>query len=508
LGRPKKQVITPPILPLVETEIIVPKDNDYFIDKANFARSKLQPFWASSASIAVKQFTVEEVSKLLQNPVGNFKTLQNVSNYILNINRVYDNILEYFTNLLTFDFVLYPITSNDVQQTTLKTRVIASAKIINKIQPQNVFPHILKTALINGESFWYDLSDSQNTIIVEIPKNICVLSSIDEDGLWRYWVDMTLIMPMTLLEYPEEIQFAYKDYHNYPKEKKKAKRPPEDEFPNVPYSYYPVSKSGFALFCHMTKRAHDYPYFINMFTDLMMLSDDKSYFNSFVKDDAVKTIHQEVPLDKDSGKPLMDRDTIQAYHNSTKENIGSSTSVITTPFKTTGISLDKNQQNSINIVKSDSENVMSDSGISSTIFNSDSTNGLGYSTEKDAAKMYQLLYFFQNYINYKIKSLKCQVSFLHINIFNKKDKHEQYRTDLLSGGSRSLFVSTTDIDLYTYLNLLEMEDLLGFDDMLVPKMNGSQMAVGDLATNGRPPVDPKKASDSTNIVNDSKGKTK
>ena len=432
---------------------------------------------------------------MLKNPYANYKQLQLVSEHLINTNSNYNNIVDYLSTIMTFDHVLFPfgITEN---QTTVKNRVMNSVKIISKMNLKNVFPYMLKQAIIYGESFWYDLSDSENTIIEKLPKEICVLSQIDDDNLWRMYIDRALINPTKVYELPEEIQNAYNDYveHKKPKGKKKI-----NEYTFIPESYYEVSKKGFAIFIHMEKRAHDYPLLAHMFSDLSLLNTDKSYFNEFIKDDAVKVIHQQVPTN-DEGIPLMGKEIIEAYHSSSKEHVGKNISIMTNPFKVEGIALDKNQQSAINVVEQDIKVISNDTGISDTIFNATTTNGLGYSTKSDSARMFPELYFFTNLVNFKIKQHKCQVEFLHINIFEKPDVHESHRADLLSGGSRSLFMASSEIDLYTYINLAEMEKLLDFDSILPPKLNASQGNLEDLNPNGAPKKKDGDKADSTTKV--------
>ena len=475
-----------------------PKPNEFYIPR-NYARSQVQPLWANTSTSSASIFTFEQITNLLKNPFSNYKHLQNVADYLFNTNSNYNNVLDYLATILALKYVVYPfgITEN---KTTVKNRIYNSAKIISKMQIDQIFPEMIKRALHCGETYWYDLSDSENTIIVEIPKEICVLSHIDDDNLWRYYIDLSLITKITLPELPQEIQDAY-DAHvsnGKPKGKKKV-----TENILIPENYYEVSKKGFAIFAHMQKKAHDYPLLSHMFGDLTLLSNDKSYFNEFIKDDAIKTIHQKVPVDKETGVPLMEKGIIEAYHNASKENVGRNISIMTNPFDVEGIALDKNQQSALNVVEHDIKVIQNDSGISETIFNANTTNGLGYSTKADSAKVFPLMYFFTNLINFKIKQYKCQVRFLNINIFEEKEKHEDARTDLLSGGSRILFMATSPLDMYSYLNVMEMEQLLEIDELLPPKLNSSQMNSTDLNNpNGRPVE--KNPSDSTSKVNEYK----
>jgi hypothetical protein len=364
----------------------------------------VQPLWATAPTTSTSSYTVEQIEKLLKNPYQSYKQLQSVADYLLNTNSNYNNILDYLATILAFKCILYPtgITEN---KTTIKNRIYNSAKIISKIQVDQVFPSMFKRAIHCGETYWYDLSDSENTIIIEIPKEICVLSHIDDDNLWRYYINLSLVNNIILPELPQEIQDAYEKYvvEGKPKGKKKI-----TENIHIPENYYEVSKKGFALFVHMQKKAHDYPLLSHMFGDLTLLSNDKSYFNEFIKDDAVKTIHQKIPVNKETGLPLLDKGIIEAYHNSSKEHVGKNISIMTNPFDVEGIALDKNQQSAINVVEHDIKVIQNDSGISETIFNANTTNGLGYSTKADSAKIFPLLYFFTNFINFKIKQYKCQ----------------------------------------------------------------------------------------------------
>jgi hypothetical protein len=72
----------------------------------------------------------------------------------------------------------------------------------------------------------------------------------------------------------------------------------------IPDYLYQISDKGFAIFTHMRKVQHDYPYFANMFGDLNSLESDKDYQSDYIKENNLKLVHMKVPTDKESGKPL------------------------------------------------------------------------------------------------------------------------------------------------------------------------------------------------------------
>lgn len=512
-GTPNKKNTSFPTLPitqeLAKTEQIIPtdlinnNDKDKFFIPRNYARSNVQPLWAVTPSnSSTRKYTSEQINKLLLNPHITFKELQNVSNYLLYNSSMYNNFLDYLSNILTWDYVIGCEDIDKVNKTTIENRYYEAAKAIYKINVKTVFPAMLKRVLTNGECYFYNMIDGSNNIIVEIDSNICQLAKIDDSNIWRYYINVHLIDLLRVYEYPKEIQDFHKEWIDGGK--KKTKKIVDDiEIPNY---LYPVSNNGFAIFAHVRKTQHDYPYFASLFEDLNNLESDKDYMGDYIKESNTKLIHMRVPTDKDTGIPLMDEKIIRAYHDSAKEHLPRSVSPLTNPFIVEAITLDTAESKAINLVEYSNKVVMQDSGISDSIFNAASTLGLQYSTLADSSKLYPLLYFFENFINLQIKSFKCKAKFLKINQFNQLDWHERYYADVLAGGSRSLFAVTGGIEPYDVINLAKTEDILGFDDLLKPKINGSQISGNQdqNGDNGRPKIDPKKAADSTNQVNEDK----
>jgi hypothetical protein len=500
---PKQKIPTPPIedfktdSPTPEP----PKQNEFYIPR-NYARSNVQPLWATNTlNSNSRKYTNEQIAKLLLNPYLVYKELQQVSNYLLYTSSLYNNFLDYLSGVLAFDYVITCDDSETVTKSKLKSRYYESSKVVHKINVKSIFPSMLKRVLANGECYFYNISDAEGAIIVEIDSRLCQLYGIDEDNIWRYFVNLSFIDTSVLYELPDEIQKAYQKWIDGGKSKAKKKINDIE----IPDYLYPVSNKGFAIFSHMRKTQHDYPYLCHMFQDLNSLESDKTYMSEYIKDNNIKLIHLKVPVDKESGVPLMDKDIIQSYHASAKEHMPKNVAPLTNPFDVEALSLDKSQSTAINLVEHSNKVVMQDSGISENIFNSSSTLGLEYSTLSDGTKLFPFLYFFENFINLIIKEKKCKVKFLQITQYNRLEWHERYYSDVQAGGSRSLFAVTGGIEPYDVLNLANTEKAIGIDDLLEPKLNSSQMNSEDLTKkNGSPKKDAKDASDSTNKVNEYK----
>jgi hypothetical protein len=481
---------------LKEQNLEIQKPNEFYIPR-NYARSMVQPLWSITPNNSITRlYKTEQISKLLLHPYNSYKELQNVSNYLLYTSSVYNNFLDYLANALTFDYVLQCEEIDKVNKNTIENRYIESAKIVYKINVKSIFPTMLKRVLTNGEIYFYNMSDKENNIIVEIDSDICQLAQIDNNNIWRYYVNLSLINSTKAYELPEEIYNAYKQWVDGGKSKNKK----EIDGITIPDYLYLVSDKGFAIFVHMRKTQHDYPYLAHMFEDLNDLESDKLYMNEFIKDNNIKLIHQKIPTNPDSGMPLMEKGIIQSYHDSTKEYLPSNVSPLTNPFEIQSITLDKSQSTAINLVEHSNKVVMQDSGISETIFNANSTNGLKYATLADATKLYCLFYFFENFVNLQIKQYKCKIKFLRINYYNQLDWHERYYADVQAGGSRSLFAVTGGIEPYDIINLAKTEKAIGMDDLLEPKINASQQSGKEEKDNGRPNKKEDEKEDSTIVV--------
>jgi hypothetical protein len=490
---------------VVDDKSKVNSKREFFVPRNQFSKSYVHPIWTRNNNFSSigKAYKNSEIDKMLLNPYMNYKELQNVSNYLWQTSPFYQNIIYYLSTLITFDGVLAPNSVTDVvnNASALEKRLLGSALTVKKIDVKNTFPSMMIRTLVNGETYWYDLSTDKEgaTVIEEIPSKYCKLAYIDNiTGLWRYFVDLSLIDSELILELPEEIIKAYKKYIKLDRSKQKEKILHPDLNIEIPNNLHLIGDNGFAIFVHKEKSHHDYPFLASMFTDINTLENNKEYMDEYLKDSNVKLLHQKIPIDKETGEPLFEKDMIDVFHQSAKEHLPSSTAPLTNPFEVEALNFDGVQDSALSVAKNSKEMVQFDSGISSTIFDANTTNGLGYSIEADASKIYPLLSYFTNWVNFKIKPYKFSVTFLQIHRHNREAWHKQYATDLLNGGQRSLFMATNGLDLYDSIMISKMERLLEFDDWLPCKMNASQMGSQDLdKVNHRPEKEDRDKADGT-----------
>jgi hypothetical protein len=466
--------------PTLETESPTP---DSQTQKHYFASSQI---YAESMNYKPmsRPFTKEQIEKALLNPLISYQILQQMSNYLYQVSSAYQNTIDYFSNILAFDYVLSPTEFTD-NKITMMNRLLSAAKKAKQSQVKTVYPKMIERALVQGEAYFYTLTDNENTIYVEIPAKFCEVYEIDSNNLFRYKIRLDLLNNDIVKSLPLEIKEAYNTFHdNKNKSKKNQKQDKNDAMDSLKYK---VSENGFAILTHGMLATHDYPYFANMFIDLLQLEEDKEYLNSYIRDDNVKMVHNLIPTN-DEGVPLMPEPIIRQYHESDKNHVPKNVSVSTTPFKKEAISFDSSSRTQINLVEQSKENVQDDSGVSSLVFNNEkaSSNALKDAIQADTNRILPLLKFFNAILSYQIKQYKFCAVFLENNRFNRKDNIENSRTNLQFGGNRMDFMVSTGKEIYDFLQISKLEKMIDIDEFLPIQIPGSQQSGLEDKKNGRP----------------------
>jgi len=472
-----------------EKTFYIPPNDNY---KQKYSTKYISPIWMTDTKSS-RKYTSAQVDRMLQDPVKNNFELKQVSRYLWRTSPIYQNIVYYASTLMTFDYLLYP--DRDVSKLKKKSaenQFISAAQSVSKIKVKSRFPSMLWNVLLDGDVYFYEMSDDENTLFTTISNKICHLAFVDSNDMWRYFVDFTLVTVSMLHEFPPELKLAYdrwisKDNKNGGKSKVKRNRTVGGNKMTIPDSYHLVSEKGFAIFGHKESTAKDYPFFASMFPDLLNHENNKEYFNEILKDQNIKVIHLKVPIDKDTGEPLIDDGFVQGYHEAAKAQLPSNQKPMTNPFEVTSIDTSGTQSNGINLVEHSGKVVQSDSGISSTMFDATTTNGLKYSSLVDATKMYPLLEFFKSITDKKIKKSGYKTTFLTVNHYNVEDWHKTYASDMQNRGSIFQFLSTSGLEPYEYLRLAQLEDIIDVENFFKVKMNGSQMNTDDME-GGRPEI--------------------
>lgn len=476
----------------------------------NFAKNSVSVKLASSASSSsnVGKVSVDTIRQMLEDPVKNYETLHAVSYALERRQGIYARLLQYFSNALTYDHVIIP--TDDVDEGSaekLLKNYKKSALQLNKLNPKFHLAYFQYKRMLSGEIFVYKLEDSKGIVYKEIPNSYCrVIES--ENGVFRYQVDLSKFKDDTIIDFPLEFQRLYEDYKASTKAKTKSKsKDKTTSSADTEPKWQRIGENGIA-FPTKYDSLHSYPPLCYLFPELMEIEGIKELQLDFDRSDNVKLIHCEVPINKDTGKPIMDKPLVDAYNNALKQNLPEGFASIVNPFKMESINVNNGANaERRNLVSEAIDKIYTQSGVSDLLFANKkaSSEALKKSIEVDMQSLYSTaLPLFTNYLNWEVSKNKFQVLLLEVSYFNRDDKMKLSRENMAYGGSRLHFMALNGFDPLQSFNILNFEQkVLRVNDIFIPAQSSHTQSGSD--TGGRPSADEMdEVSDTTIQVNEGK----
>jgi hypothetical protein len=469
------------------------QDQENFYKQLDFASNSSinKPFISGRSTSLGTKLTKAQIKRLMQNPIANYKELQQISQLLSSINGIYARIIEYFSSVLTYDHFLYPSISSSKMNNTDK--MINSyedfALYLDKMNLKYNLPIFVKSLYTKGEVFVYKLEDSKSIIYQEIPNELCRLS-ISREGVFGYEVNMNKFNDINIVNYPLEFQDKYTIYQKLSGAKGK-KTIVDWQNPTEP-QWCQISDKGIA-FPTLTNASHSYPPLSYLFCDILDVDNVKDLKKEKDRLDNTKMIHNQVPIDKETGLPTMDLELAKKYNESIKKNISEGVFSVTNPFDTQVLNLQSGQQRTTNMVEEAIDLLFADAGVSDMLFSNKKASGeaLKMSVKADMATLFSfILPLFSNYINYELKKInsvyKWKIKILEVTYFDRADQLKQFISLLPLGASRYQYMALQGLSPLEALNTLKFEQISAIDNLLVPKMNSHVMSS---STSGRPTVE-------------------
>lgn len=416
----------------------------------------------------VRKYPRQQVRNFLSDPARNYDKLQEISRYLKSLSGNYFRIIKYLSGILTLDYTISPNGASKMDNVNkVNSDFEKAAVILEGMNIKHNFRWILERLIENGEVYLYEVENKKKISFKELPSSYCRFS-FSENGVYRYEVDLNRIQQNILEEFPVEIQNAHGNRSQY-----------ED-------GWYPVGEKGFA-FNSTGDNPHGYPVLCMMFDDVMGLDDTKDLIEGKQKLDAIKLIHQRLPLNKDD-KMIFDMQAAKIYHEATKRNLPDGVAVTTNPLEVTQIPFDKALASERDSIERSERNIWNSAGISDMIFSNNKASGeaLKRSIIADETMIYPFLTMFANYINSKIEKTKFSLTFLETSYFSKEEKIKSYKDTLANGGSRMMFLALQGFEPIDILNTLRFEqECLDIDRYMIPKKTSHTLGKDD-NDGGRP----------------------
>ncbi len=440
------------------------------------------------------RYSLDEITRWLQNPTGNEQQLRDLSNYLYNTHPTYKLIVRYISLLPTYAYTVIPDTSSG-NVDKIKKNFYDVVKYIDKL---NLKFELQKASLIaykNDIFFGYEMETKDSYFMFPLDNKYCKISSI-ENGIYYFAFDFSYFdtYPNELTLYPEEFQVKY---HLY-----KINR-------DMRWQDIEPSKSV----CFKTNMDVQYPLplFAGMFPSIYELEEYKRIKKDRAKNDNYLLLHQKIPMDEknpDLNKFLIDLDLAAQFHQNASTNLPDGIELVTSPMELTAVKTEKTK-NDQNYVDEALKEVYNDGGISQFLFNSDKNTsvGLSKSVNTDEQLAFALLRQMETWMNNKLrrKFKNVKFEFLNATIFNSKDLADQYLSMAQYGIPVKLEIaSLLGMSPLDVINKAKLEnEILGINDLFIPLQSAHTQSNKD--GKGRPTISEDERADTTQtgIDNDS-----
>lgn len=433
-----------------------------------------------------RQLSRDQIRRAVINPYLNVELLQQASMLLKATNGIYKKVLNYQSTILTNDYLIYPVLIDKIKTPEKMDKAYQEVALyLDKFDIKHTACWIYERLFEQGELYLYKLEDSKGIAMQEIPNTLCKITSI-ENNVQKFGINLGKLNDTTVLAMPLEIQKLYKRY--------KAGSIKEKDL--IDKSYYELKKNAVAF--NLERQASKgVPFFATAFDDLMELEDMKDLKSENAVIESIKLIHQKLPIDKDTGVVLMDFNVAKAYHNATKANLPKGTSITTNPLDLQAVTLSDGTSKINQNVAQSLNNIYDTLGINNELFNgSHSTKEAiisGIVADGILTKRAQMLV--ENWINYELSLYKkngttWKMKFIDTTHFDRETRAKASREDMAFGGMRTEYLATKGYTPLEGRNLLKMEQLLGFDTLMIPQQSAHTASGGETTSSdvkeGRP----------------------
>lgn len=444
----------------------------------------------------------DTIASALENPYSNVSTLQQQAELMRVINGNLKEIINYKSNLLTYDHYLVPLDASKFitkGQDNFFKSYRKTCLELEKYNLKTLCPWILESEFRKGEIYLYKQETSDSITFVSLPEDLCKVT-YTESFMLGYSIKLSGINTKQLGYYPTDIQDLYADY--------KAGTLKNDE--NFVDNYYKLPLENAIAFLPEVIESKGIPYYSGLLLDLSRIKDLADASMENIEANNFKLIHQLLPTD-DDGELSIEPETAMFYHRALVRNVREGIGVVSSPYSIDSVSLQTNKVSDYEEINNLTNNVYDTAGIDSNLFNGDnrsSTQSVIYGTIVDSLMPLNLLDRIKIWLNYafsKNSALKnFRLCFCDTTKFNKEERIQSSCNRLTTWASKLEYLGLCGYSPLEALNILQIESILDFGSLMSPLANSHTMSGADVEnTGGRPSAseesgDPNRMPESSN----------
>ncbi len=469
------------------------------------------PDWDKNSG---RPFKLKDVREVINR--NNPKELRALSRTFFVTSGIYSRLCRYMAYLFKYDYFITPIIYDEtISEKKIIEGWLKSAALLDNSHLKKTFGDIALKVIKEGCYYGYRLPQKNAGFLQELPSEYCrsryIINGKPAVEFWLKYFDEKFrdsAYRMKVLKiFPVEIQKAYVSW-------KKGR---------LPVDFQGDSTGWFLLDPEFAVKfslgSGDIPLFSAVIPNIVDLEEAKDIDKERMKQQLLRIIVQEMPVDK-NGDPIFELDDIQQLHANAVNMLGKAigVNVLTTFADVSSIDMsDKGNVSSVDQLDKVERSVYNEAGVSQMQFNTSTNLALEKSIGNDEATMNDLLLQFEEYaesllkpFNKNPKRLMYRVQILPTTIYNYKDLSKIYKEQTQIGFSKLLpQVALGQSQLVVMNTALFENKYMHLDELFIPPKMSSTMSAGDTnedsdSTGGRPELPEDQKSDKT-ILNEESG---
>lgn len=431
-------------------------------------------------------FTMSQIMTALSNPYTSVTTLQQLSLFFYCNNGIYYRLIEEMGNIPLYDLFLTPSlipgASKKINADKLEKEYEAVASYLELLNYKYNCKWIGKSLITLGEIYLFVIEDNKGTIIKSIPHDLCRVSGVIDNNLFKYSMNISKLSNKDLYStMPVEIQRLYDQYEAGTLDEEKLDQ-----------GYYPIEDPhAIALiFDDANVRSKAIPPFAYLFDKLFRVNELEDDDIASSQSDNIKILHQKFNID-DEGNPEIEEDVLNAYHTSTKAVLPKKIGITTSPLDLQMLTTNRTDNQTLSASMKLYEQISIASGVNSELFSGkrNSNESVLNSIRTDEMLVHRLTLIMQNFINYFINNKKknslWKATMIGNTYFNREEIIKRERENAVVGLGKMKFLGANGYTPLSAKAQLVYETMIDINQYFKPLASGyNSSSVGD--DNGRP----------------------
>lgn len=425
------------------------------------------------------KYTKDQIATFLKDPYRNQKNLRDASIYLYNASSHFRRLIQYFTALTDFAYVITPLqTGVDAKnKEQIRNQFKKYSILLNGMDIRNQFRKIIKVCF-REDTFYGTFRVSKNNVILQqLPSDYCDIAVV-EDGVLNVSFNFSYFDTngQALSMYPEE--FATK-YDLYQKDRSGMKWQ-ELNSPN-----------SFAIKCNDDILSYSIPPLVGVFREVYDLEDYKELKLTKTELENYAMLVMKLAMNTNGEYSIPYNKAVDFWRNLDgvlPEEIGS----VLSPMSIEKISFEKkNGTSEADPIALAAQQLYSAAGVSSLLFNNEKANGnaLLLSIKADQAMTFNIVQSIERAINRFLNSYsygkRFKLTFLDSSPYNRKELAEmylkacQYGMPFASHFCAIHGLSQFEMDTMNYFE----DEILNIKERFIPLQSSSTQSSKDI---GRP----------------------